>query len=47
MFARIVSYARELPAVLAWLRGLLFGAAVYRRGDHDARGPKWHDKNET
>lgn len=47
MFARIGSYAREWPVVLAWLRRILFGAASYRRGDHymRGRGPKWHDKH--
>lgn len=46
LFARIGTYARYIPAILARLWGCVFGPAVYRPGAHYMRGPgpKCHEK---
>lgn len=48
LFARIGSYAKAVPAVLAWLRRIFIGPAAYHPGAHYMRGegPKCREKRE-
>jgi hypothetical protein len=47
MLDRIASYAKTLPALLAWLRHLISGPSNYHPGAHYMRGPgpKWREKH--
>lgn len=49
MFARIGSYAKAWPAIVAWVCRVFAGPPTYRPGAHYMRGPgpKWREKNLT